>query len=143
MFPEVEVIRIERKGGRGEGEGGRGGRGRRGGGGGGARGAGGGAHVRTCVRACVRALRRLTCPLLPNVNRSLCHLAGPVRNLEAARALLIMAGRQVPKTKMRVLFVQVLLENGSGSERARQHCGVAKSDGGLVSTSSERGQGST
>jgi hypothetical protein len=43
-------------GGREEGEGG---------GGGGARGAGGGAHVRACVRAFTR---RLTCPLLPNVN---------------------------------------------------------------------------
>jgi hypothetical protein len=48
-----------------------------------------------------------------------------------------MTGRQVPKTKMRLLFVQVLLENGSGSERVRQHCGVAKSDSGLGSTSSE------
>ena len=64
-------------------------------------------------------------------------MAGLVRNLEAARVLLTMAERQVPKTKMRLLFVQVLLENGSGSERVRQHCGVAKSDGGLGSTSSE------
>jgi hypothetical protein len=37
-------------------------------------GAGGGAHVRACVRvraracACLRCTRRLTCPLLPNVN---------------------------------------------------------------------------
>jgi hypothetical protein len=51
-------------GGRGEGKGGRGGG--EGEGGGGARGAGGGAHVRADgVRACTR---RLTCPLLPNVN---------------------------------------------------------------------------
>jgi hypothetical protein len=65
-------------------------------------------------------------------------MAGLVRNLEAARAILTMAGRQVPKTKiMRLLFVQVLLENGGGSGRVRQHCGVAKSDGGLGSTSSE------
>jgi hypothetical protein len=53
-------------GGRGEGEGGRGGRGERGGGG--ARGAGRGARGegRTGVRAACS--RRLTCPLLPNVN---------------------------------------------------------------------------
>jgi hypothetical protein len=60
-----------------------------------------------------------------------------VRNLEVARALLIMAGCPVSKTKMRLLFVQVLLENGSGSGRARQHCGVAKSNCSLGSTSSE------
>jgi hypothetical protein len=64
-------------------------------------------------------------------------MAGLVRNLEAARVLLTMAKRQVPKTKMRLLFVQVLLENGSGSGRVRRHYGVAKSDGGLGSTSSE------
>ena len=44
-------------------------------------------------------------------------MAGFARNLEAARAPLAMVGRQVPKTKMRLLFVQVLLENGSGSEK--------------------------
>ena len=64
-------------------------------------------------------------------------MAGPVRNLEAARVLLTMAERHVPKTKMRLLFVQVLLENGSGSGRVLQHCGVAKSDGGLGSINSE------
>jgi hypothetical protein len=53
------------------------------------------------------------------------------------QGLFEMAGRPVPKTTMRLLFVQVLLENESGSGRARQHCGVAKSDGGLGSTSSE------
>jgi hypothetical protein len=53
----------------GEGEGGREGREGGEGGGGWGRGAGGGAHVRAHVRACVHACaRRLTCPLLPDVN---------------------------------------------------------------------------
>jgi hypothetical protein len=62
-------------------------------------------------------------------------MTGLVRNLEADRALLIMAVRQAPKMKMRQLVVLLLLKNGSG--RARRHSGVVVTDENLGSTSSK------